>query len=384
LKSLTNKFKKEDTDMSARDIKIQADVEKELGRTYSLKTDLEILYSASLAAWQNAMVICEPGWGKSKISYHMGKQAAGKEGTVFVPLSPSTPPEKITGPVSITALKKDKLEYATANTPYDPKADIVILDELYRSNDIIFDMLIHRTNDIVDHDNQPVFWGTSNWTAKSDRTEALRDRFALWYYFEPDGVDSELVIRSADISTWTFGLPNMKDVKEIRKVPMPRASEDAIVKAVEDLQDAIGNEKFKVTPRRVEAWRELLFRYSLLKTGKAEFKQVPADALRILKYAYPAKDGAEARKWAGLASTVVDVVGAKIEAYIQEAKKKFMKVTKEADPNQRAQFMAELGATLAESTSELEKLGEGDARVEQALDTFNKWFRAAAEGKKIG
>lgn len=369
--------------MKTQEIKTQEQIEKELGRTSQLRIGLETVVSAALVSHQNMMVICPPGWGKSKMAYWMSVRSAEKAGTVFVPLSPSTPPEKITGPVSIEALKQGKLEYSVTGTPYDPNASIVVLDELYRSSDVIFDMLIHRTNDIVDHDNQPVFLGTSNWTAKSERTEALRDRFALWYYFEPDGVDSEAIIRAMDISTWAFNVPSIKEAKEIRAIPIPTVSLDAIIKAVDNLQDAIGNEKFEVNPRRVEAWREILFRFSVYKTGQAAFKDVPAEALRVLKYAYPAKDAAEMRKWAGLASTVVDVVGSKIEAYVQEAKKKFLKVAKEADPNQRAQFMADLGATLADSETELDKLGEGDDRVEQAKATFHKWFKAAAEGKKI-
>ncbi len=356
--------------------------------TNIMKDNLEQLYTYSLLSRVNAAVISEPGYGKTKMSYHMAKQAVGDTHKLFLPLSPSTPPEAVTGPVSLVALKEGRLEYNKENTPYDPNKRIVLLDEWQRANEVLFDLLLHATNDVTRID-APIFWATSNFVVANKRTEAMNDRFGLWYYFEPDGMNIEEVIMSDDISTWTFDLPEWNDVLEVRKAPKTKEALKAIVTTVEDLVNAIGNEKFTVNDRRKEAWREILFYASVYDTGNNSFKSIPDFALKALRFAYPSVDYKQASKWKSIAISVIDTVGTVIEQYMGIAKENFEKVLASTNPNEKGALMAELGKVLADSESELERLaersgGKDDVRIQAAVITFNKWFKSAAQGKKIG
>lgn len=347
-----------------------------------MKVNLEAMYTASLLARQNAVVVSPPGYGKTKMSYHMARRTVG-DGLVFLPLSPSTPPERITGPIDVVALKEGRLENNKEGTPYDPKARIVILDEFWRANEVVFDQLIHATNDVTRRET-PVFWGTSNFVVKSKRTEALSDRFALWYYFEPNGVNVEAVVNSEDISTWDFRLPTFKEIEEVRKVEYTEDARKALVNAVNIIIEAIGKESFVVNNRRVEAWRDLLFRLSVFTTGKNTFKTVPDEAMKIIRYAYPATDGDEARKWKSVSLAVVDSVGVAIEQSRAITMQKFNQVVDANDGNEKSALMVELGQILAQAEEDLKRLGdEEDERVEQAILDYHKMFQMAASGKKI-
>lgn len=360
-------------------------VASSVGNNDLMRLTLEQIYTSSLLARQNASVISAPGWGKTKISYYMGKQVAGSDGLVFLDLSPSTPPERITGPISIPDLKNGVLKYNIDNTLYDPKSRVVVLDELYRSNEIVFDMLIHATNDVTRTD-APVFWATSNFISKSNRTVALLDRFALWYWHEAGEVDIDSVVHSDGIECWNFDLPSMQEVMDVRSADYTARSRKAISHTLENLRTAIGKEKFVLNPRRVEAWREILFRNMVYLTGTNDFDDVHPDAISALRYAYPVTSSEEFRKWQSIASTIIDAVGTAIETYMGIARQKFNQVVENcSNANERSAMLAELATVLADCEEELTRLsGTNDKkRVEEAILLFNKWFKQAAQGKKI-
>ena len=352
-----------------------------MGSKNELKDKLESMYTASLLGGQNSMVVCAPGWGKSTLSYNMAKQVAGSEdGVVFLPLSPSTPPEAVTGAINPAALMNGVIEYNIKHTPYDRDAHIVILDEAWRSSEVIFDLLIHATNDIT-RSCRPVFWGTSNFVVKSARTEALRDRFALWMYYNPVGVDVASIVNARPMSEWTFNLPTWEQVQDIRKAEFTPKARQAVLATLQELVNMVAGENFVVNPRRVEAWREILFGASVFYGGKNDFDTVPTEAMQLLRYAYPSPDEATAAKWEQVVLAIVDSVGVKIEQFLAIAYDKFNQVVSSKSASEKSAMMAQLGQVSADCISELEILGGGDSRVEEAITSMNQWFRKAAKGE---
>ncbi|MGW8177825.1 MAG: AAA family ATPase [bacterium] len=347
-----------------------------------MQVNVEAVLTAILLSKTNGMLVSEPGWGKTKMAYFAAKQICSGENEVpFIPLSPSAPPEVIEGPVDVTALKEGRFERNKSGTPYDPNAKIVILDELFRSNEVVFDLLLHATNDVTRTD-APVFLGTSNWIVKSQRTEALVDRFAVWYYFEPLSISPVDVLEAGDVRTWTFDVPDFKTIEDVRAVPMTDDNRKAVIDAIDLLIDTIGNEGFKVNPRRVEAWGNLLFRSAVHSTGGNGFSSLPDEAFRVLKYAYPATDADTYRQWQTVAGCMTDAAGVALEEVMAIVMKKIKDVQDANGTHQKTVMMSELGQVLAESLDELEKF-KGDPRVADAEKKFRRWFKQAAAGKVI-
>lgn len=351
--------------------------------------ELEAMYTASLLTGLNAQTITVPGWGKTKMSLWMGRQVTGEDGTLLMECNPAMQPDLIRGTTDVKKLiETGNLERIVENTPYDDKVAVVILDEYGRLSDIAFDLLIHATNDYL-RDVRPVFWGTSNFAAKGQRTEAFRDRFALNYIptLKMDDLTVHQVVRNNDISTWTFSLPSLQDIDAVRSMVPTEQSEQALDTAVMALYQAITTtaegKRFiaGLNPRRIEAWREIMFRVSAYYYQTNDFANIHPEAGKAMRFAYPVQDPVEYAAWVTIAAAVADPCEAAIEDIRNRAFTAMQEIQAQAsNPNAKQAAMGQLGVVVANAEQELAQFN-GDDRAANVSAELHEMFIQFAQGK---
>lgn len=348
------------------------------------------ILTASAVSGQNLMAISSPGWGKTDMARATARGIAGDQGMIFIELDPSTPPEVIRGAYDPAALLNGELKRIVTGTPFDPNAKIVILDEVWRANDVLFDGLIHATaQKAVDPAKHPVIWGTANFVGKAERTEALRDRFAMWYWMDGE-LDTSGVIAahlnngfSGVDPDWSNGLPDWQTCLDIRAAHPGSHALQAVTEMIETLVEEAGKANFPINPRRVVQWSHLLFCNGMYQTGSDDFNTVPTAASAMLRYAYPASDKATSQKWAEVAVSIADSVGAAIESYRAVALEKFQSIMRIKDIRERQSHIGELSQVLVAATADLERIAKKDPRGAEALAEMTGWFAKAVAVEKI-
>lgn len=355
----------------------------------SYPNTIKSVFIASALSGNNAMVVSPPGWGKTEMALQgASKVSGGNEGVIFLELEPSSPPELVKGTYDPAQVLQGKMVKLLDNTPYDPRARVVILDELWRSNDIVFDALVHATNNKqVDPFTKPVFWATSNFVGKSERTEALRDRFAFWLHIEPDSLSAKDVMKShinnghTSDEGWANDFPSWDECVKIRQSQISDDAAECVCILGEQLAAEAEKEKFIVNPRRLTQWTEILARLSVYYSGTTSFTTVPMEASKILRYAYPCVDATTSIRWQKVAAAVSDVVGTAIEEYKAMALNKFEDVVKASSSSDRTRLVTDLGVALAEAQTTLQTVGGKDPRVATVCQELTDWFAKAVSGK---
>jgi MoxR-like ATPase len=355
--------------------------------------DIELALISSAVSGNHLLLIGSPGWGKTAIARSLAGQIANGSEWTFTRFATSTPPEAVTGPVDIAAALGDPPDvvYKTEDTPYDPRARLSIFDEIFRPSDVIFDLFL----DLLDRqdvgvDVAPTVWSTSNFVVKSERTEALRDRIAMWVWVVPDELDSRAIVdvhlnrgynqRLQLVNGRT--VPSISDIDDIRKSkPGPNAL--AAVKAyLEILSDEAQKERFNINPRRLEQWANIVYRTSVyLLDGDNDFTDVPADVGKVMKYAYPCFDKDKWNDWQEVASAVSDPIGSAIETITKDAYAQFKKV--QSSTGDKFMLAEKLGTVLADAERSLRAVvgSEDDPRVKDALNELTDCFAALCRGE---
>lgn len=349
-------------------------------------TEMRRVLEISALAGENAIIISPPGYGKTEIALTLAEAMTGTEGTLMIELDPSTPPEVIRGAYDPSALLDGRLERVIAGTPYDPSKNIVILDELWRASDIMFDALIHATNQKRRGIYKPVMWGTSNFVGAKERTEALKDRFALWMYptmtLDVRGIVSSHRTNGFNASVWDSPIP-WDYILEIRNAEITQKSADVISDMLETLTGEAIKEGFAINPRRIVQWENILKGGTIAETGSADFDAIPASVSSMLKYAFPLDNATIAGKWAEVSGSIVDSVGARIESYKGIAYSKFKQFADSTSASDRVARAGEMGLYLAECQKELKAMGGNDPRVNDAIVWLTGLFQNAITGKPL-
>lgn len=352
--------------------------------TGSYSKDVEGLLKASAISGVNVMLISPPGWGKTEMALAAAdKICTSAKNRIFLGLDPATPPEVVRGAYDPQSLVNEgKLTIIKEGTAYDPDAQVIILDEIWRSNDLVFAALIHATSDKMRNPLEvPVFWATSNTVGSSERVDALRDRFGMWAHLKPKMSVEDVVASqfSLDAPTWGNSLPLWKDCLEIRKQTITGKS----IKAVASVLTTLGNEatanNMPINPRRVTQWSEILARMTIYEKASTDWSTVGTEARNALRYAYPSISQDMYEKWQNVVNVIItDTVGEAIETYRGIAQKKLQAIVN-AHSSDKSQLLIELGRALGDAQIELRKIGSGDPRAEDVIRELNGWFAKATK-----
>jgi hypothetical protein len=312
---------------------------------------------------------------------------------VFLPLDPSTPPERLLGAYDPAQMLNGQLVRIENGTVYDPNGKIFVLDEIFRANDIACDILLHAIEDKFSSlATRKVFIGTSNHIGKAERVEAFRDRFALWMIFNPE-------IGSGDVSNaylnslihngsnpvdtdWAKDLPAWDDILKIRSLKPTQKSADVITDMVKTLASEAKEAGFPVNPRREVQWTELLFFTTTYKKGSNDFTDIPANVSNLLQYAYPITDTETAASWKQVALSVHNTVASAIEAIKNVAYQEFVKIANASGRGAQDNIVM-LGAKLAEFNSELVNKYGNVPEVNEAIGEITELYRRAVLGEKL-
>ncbi len=350
--------------------------------------EVKKVLTASILSGQNAALISQPGMGKTEMMIEVAHRIAGEDATLIIKMTPSTPPEVIEGPYDPKAYLDGRYERITHNTPYDPNKRVICLDELWRANDLSFDAGIHALDQKgIDFINKPVAWATSNFVVKAERFDALRDRFALFFYIRAQVAIRSVLEAHADnikgLDGWASDLPSLSDCQDVRRMqPGPKAQE-AIAAQIEVLAQEATQEGFVVNNRRLVQWFDLLFYTGAYYTGSNDFSTIPDKSLSLLQYAYPAVDESQAKKWAGVALACMDTIGSRIDAIKSQAYEKFQALTSEKDPSRKTSLILEMGNLLQVVQKELVEIAGDDPRAKEAASQMSVWFGKACAGKSL-
>lgn len=349
--------------------------------------DMQMVLAASALSRQNAIVLGAPGYGKTAVSRSLAQQLTNGQFS-FIRIDPSTPPDVVKGAYNPAELLNGRLVRVTDGTPYDSRMLAAIVDELGRANDVTFDALLD-TLDRLDTADAPPVWATSNFMPGNERVKALIDRFALWFWVQPGTMDTAAIVASqlngtAGPQVDMTGLPTWAEVLDVRKAAPGSHAIRAIGDLLANLAQEAATAGHTPHPRRVAQWTQILFRVGVWKAGTADFSTVPDEAVKLLRYAWPSTTPEEAATWAQIAGSVVDAVGAAIEATMTQVIGEMRKVAN-ASPSQRTGMIGGLGLLMQKAQATLEELGDGkdDDRVKGAMMQMNTWLAAAVQGKAI-
>lgn len=140
----------------------------------------------AVIARENCFLLGPPGTAKSAICRAICSAISDPKDFFTWLMNKTTTPEEIFGPFSFKALEQGK--YERVSDFKLPKARIAFLDEIFKGNSAILNILLPIINERTFFDgNSPkqiplqVLFGASNELPQSDELAALYDRFALRY-----------------------------------------------------------------------------------------------------------------------------------------------------------------------------------------------------------
>lgn len=350
--------------------------------------DIRLAVLAGLVSQEHVSVLGPPGTGKTDVVDRLAVTAVGNDGRIFKRFAPSTPPQVIEGVFDPQAAiaNPPKFVLVRDGTPYDPRARIIILDEWFRASDIVFDLGL----DVLDRrdismDDIPVVVATSNFAPTSARTEALRDRFAIWLWIHPGTCNvSAIVDAHAHSMHSPLDAGNMPDWKTVQEVRRADPGKHAI-KVCQEILSLLAQEAAKAgltpNPRRVRQWFRLLYRTNVFFQGNADFNFSHEEASKVLTWSWACTDEQTAATWTKISSCVVDIIGTAIselkKSILEQVKLMYLKTKGE----NRSTMATELGEIITNGKREIESLGVKDARIDKALKELEDVFVQIVQGK---
>lgn len=234
-------------------------VEAELNAAFLERQDVIRGLLVALLAREHVLLLGPPGTAKSALARELCQRIGGQYFERV--LSRTSTPEELFGPVSLQALERD--EYRRITTGKLPEAHVAFIDEIFKCNSAVLNMLLPVLNERVFHNNGApqavplvLAVGASN-ELPEDRDElgALWDRFLLRYvvgYIRDPRHFEDMITGAIDNAGRTY----------IDQTTLHRAQEQVqevaigpVVHRFLELRDKLAQSGIQVSDRR---WRQLV------------------------------------------------------------------------------------------------------------------------------
>lgn len=356
--------------------------------------DFAAVVRGALFAGVHANFISGPGTGKTEMLEDILSRVypGNWRKTEF---HPSTPPAVVKGSIDPRAYmeKGDVFTLNTDNTPYDANLKAIIFDEFSRASDVTFDAAI---TSLSGQKNCQIF-STNNFVPAGERIEALLDRFALYHWIEIGEIEVDAAVESTltaiaernsgkpaarkRVPAW---FPTAEEIETVQNsVPGPNA-----IKAVQEFinsvrEIAVHEPEFKALKnyRSPVQWTKVIYFNSVAWTGNPDFEKVPEEAAYLMRFLYPARNYAEAKKWANIVESITHRVRAEVNRVLSEFAVDFKRVAQIKDRDER---MTQLGPIMIEVSNAQVNLesqfGDSEPEVMEGLNKLNRWVSKVARG----
>ncbi len=292
-------------------------VAEQLDRRYLGKSEVIRLLLIAIVAREHAVLIGPPGTAKSALIRSLAQLLDARYFEYL--LTRFTEPNELFGPVDLKAFREGV--YRRRVEGMLPQAEVVFLDELFKSNSAILNSLLTLLNErkitlggqVVECPLLSVF-GASNEVPQDDSLEALYDRFLL--RIRSDNLEAfhfnELLLKGIQnekeqlIAETPVGRISGADLQDLaRQLPRRLEFSDDFLSSYKGLIFQIRAEGVSVSDRRVVKFLKL-FAASALLDGRP---QADTSDLFVLKHVWNSEDQAP------LVSSLVEPV---IEAFYRE------------------------------------------------------------------
>ena len=231
--------------------KLQAEME---GHLFERHDELEGLMLALLSR-QHLLLVGPKGAAKSMMIRLL---ASSIEGATYFErlLTRFTLPDELFGPVSISALKKDRFSRLTRG--YLPEASFAFLDEIWKANSSILNSLLALINERLFYNDGEILqcpletlMGASAELPQEEALSALYDRFLLRYHVKYIAEDGHLMEMMADARTPALKTRiTLDEIHDAREAVMAVELDRPLVESVAKIRRRLGAEGLSLSDRR--------------------------------------------------------------------------------------------------------------------------------------
>lgn len=269
-------------------------------------------FIASLISNSHLYVCSPPGYGKTSVALAIARAYGNHR---IVQITPQMDDSPFIGILSIRDRLQDKNSMVLDGTPFDPTMDVFIADELPRANAPTLQALIHATDELKQ--DTCLVWATANTQMEGEALTALVDRFGVMCFISPSSPAVEEVLAAymmsggrPKVAQW---FPTKEQVKAIRSAKPTAQSIAAMQSVILYLTSGIAAESAlgvtSVNNRHIGRLGRILYYASVLFTGTNDFSECPPEAVKYLRYAYPAMSQTEYDIWSGMVDKMAAMSG---------------------------------------------------------------------------
>lgn len=119
-------------------------------------------------------------------------------------------------------------------------------------------------------------------------------------------------------------------------------------------------------------------------TGDSDFADIPDEAKRFLRFAWPTQSQEEYNRWVTTLESVVDPLTAALEQIMATVAATFDEFAGRS-PESRIATIADVGMAFANSQTLLLRMKDGanDGRIDAAIQQMTDWYGKACSGKSV-